>query len=57
MGSRSRRAPLLYPDVEPVNGLALFTKAIEVVGLAAALVLLERSGQNPHLSLNERTTR
>jgi len=49
--------PLLYPDVEPVNGLALFTKAIEVVGLAAALVLLERSGQNPHLSLNERTTR
>jgi hypothetical protein len=32
--------PLLHPDVEPVIGLALFTKAIEAVGLLAAAHLL-----------------
>ena len=31
--------PLLHPDPEPVEDLALFTKAIEVVGLLAALQL------------------
>jgi hypothetical protein len=32
--------PVLHPDVEPVEGLALFTKAVELVGLAAAAALL-----------------
>ncbi len=34
--------PLLHPEPEPVDGLALATKAIEVVGLAAAASLLWR---------------
>jgi hypothetical protein len=34
--------PLLHPETEPVDGLALATKAIEAVGLATALALLPR---------------
>jgi hypothetical protein len=34
--------PLLHPDPEPVDGLALATKAIEAVGLAAAASSLWR---------------
>jgi hypothetical protein len=34
--------PLLHPDPEPVEGLALATKAIEAVGLVAAVGLLGR---------------
>ena len=34
--------PPLHPDVEPVDSLALATKAIEVVGLLAAVHLLVR---------------
>jgi hypothetical protein len=34
--------PVLHPEVEPVEGLALLTKAVELVGLAAALDLLAR---------------
>jgi hypothetical protein len=34
--------PLLHPQPEPVDGLALATKAIEVVGLLAATSLLPR---------------
>jgi len=34
--------PVLHPDPEPVDGLALATKAIEAVGLLAALHLLRR---------------
>ena len=34
--------PLLHPDPEPVDGLALATKAIELVGLLAASSLLWR---------------
>jgi hypothetical protein len=34
--------PVLHPESEPVDGLALATKAIEVVGLAAASSLLWR---------------
>jgi hypothetical protein len=34
--------PLLHPQPEPVDGLALATKAFEVVGLATALDLLRR---------------
>ena len=32
--------PVLHPESEPVDGLALATKAIETVGLVAALTLL-----------------
>jgi len=32
--------PFLHPDVEPVEGLALFTKAVEIAGLIAAADLL-----------------
>ena len=38
--------PLLHPGVEPVDGLALFTKGVEALGLIAALLLHH----------NERTT-
>jgi hypothetical protein len=34
--------PLLHPEAEPVDGLALVTKAIEVVGVLAAWRLLRR---------------
>jgi hypothetical protein len=34
--------PVLHPDPEPVDGLALATKAIEAIGLLAALNLLRR---------------
>ena len=34
--------PLLHPDAEPVEGLALATKAIEAIGLLAAVHLLWR---------------
>jgi len=34
--------PLLHPDREPADGLALATKAIEAVGLLAASSLLRR---------------
>jgi hypothetical protein len=34
--------PILHPDREPVDGLALATKAIEVAGLAAAWSLIWR---------------
>ena len=39
--------PVLHPDVEPVDGLALFTKAIEVAGFAASLSLLTSTERNP----------
>ena len=34
--------PLLHPETEPVDGLALATKAIEAVGLVAGSTLLWR---------------
>jgi hypothetical protein len=34
--------PLLHPDPEEVEGIALFTKTVELLGLAAALDLLTR---------------
>ena len=38
--------PVLHPDREPVEGVAVFTKGVELVGLLAAVDLLRR----PHLS-------
>lgn len=35
--------PVLHPDPEPVDGLGLATKAVELAGLAAALALAARS--------------
>jgi hypothetical protein len=32
--------PILHPETETVDGLALFTKAVEAVGLVAAAALL-----------------
>jgi hypothetical protein len=37
--------PLLHPEAEPVDGLALATKAIEAAGLLAAVHHLRRSRQ------------
>jgi drug/metabolite transporter (DMT)-like permease len=34
--------PVLHPEREPVDGLALFTKAVEAVGLVLALALVPR---------------
>jgi hypothetical protein len=33
--------PVLHPEVETVEGLALFTKAVELAGVGAAVALLE----------------
>jgi hypothetical protein len=40
--------PVLHPEPEPVDGLALATKAIEAVGLLTALDLLWRRQAVPH---------
>ena len=39
--------PVLHPDVETVDGLALFTKVVEVAGLAASLSLLTSIERKP----------
>ena len=36
----STGVPLLHPEVEPLDGTALFTKAVEALGLAAAITLV-----------------
>jgi hypothetical protein len=41
--------PVLHPEAEPVDGLALATKAIEVVGLLAAWSLIRR----PSIAVHE----
>lgn len=41
--------PLLHPETEAVDGLALFTKAVEAVGLVLAASLLRR----PSLALEQ----
>ena len=42
--------PVLHPEPEPVDGLALATKAIEAVGLVTALSLLrDRATVSHHL--------
>ena len=45
--------PLLHPEPEPVDALALATKAIEAAGLAAALTLL---GRDRRVALTHRQT-
>ena len=35
--------PVLHPDVEPVDGLALFTKAVEITGLVNAASQIRRT--------------
>jgi hypothetical protein len=42
--------PVLHPHPEPVDGLALATKAIEAVGLLAALPLRKGMSWTPHAS-------
>lgn len=44
--------PLLHPHPEAVDGLALFTKAVELFGLVAATRLLWRRQSAPALSLH-----
>lgn len=39
--------PVLHPGVEPVDGLAVFTKAVEVAGLVTSLSLLASAERNP----------
>ena len=46
--------PVLMPEPEPVDGLALATKAVELAGLAAALGLLRRESTNPFTLRNRR---
>jgi hypothetical protein len=45
--------PLLHPEAEPLDGLALATKAIELIGLLAVSTLIRRPSvavthQQPH---------
>jgi drug/metabolite transporter (DMT)-like permease len=39
--------PYLHPEAEPVDGLALVTKAVELTGLAVALDIIRRRGDQP----------
>ncbi len=48
--------PVLQPEPEPVDGLALATKLVEVAGIAATLDLLRRSRLLPVLDQPEGTT-
>lgn len=42
VGAVTTGLPPLHPEPEPVDGLALLTKAVEAVGLVAAATLLRR---------------
>ena len=42
--------PILHPESEAVDGLALFTKAVEAVGLLLAVSLLRRPSLALHLT-------
>jgi hypothetical protein len=43
--------PLLHPEPEPVDGLAVATKVVEAAGLAAAIHLLSRASATVGLAL------
>jgi len=40
--------PVLMPEPEPIDGLALATKAVELVGLLAALALVAPLSHTRH---------
>jgi hypothetical protein len=42
LGAITTGVPVFHPEQEPVEGLALFTKGVELAGLAAAVGLLRR---------------
>ena len=48
--------PLLHPEVEPVEGLALATKAVEAVGLIVAAHLLPPARTSPLIRLERKLT-
>jgi hypothetical protein len=48
--------PVLHPEPEPVDGLALATKAIETVGLVTALSLLRRRPAVSHSFIQPKGT-
>ena len=48
--------PLLHPEVEPVEGLALATKAIEAAGLVAAAHLLAQHRTEALIRLERKLT-
>jgi hypothetical protein len=48
--------PVLHPAVEPVDGLALFTKAVEIAGLATAASLIRRASLDLRLTQLKGTT-
>jgi hypothetical protein len=48
-----RGLPVLHPETEPLNALALTTKAIEGVGLIVALSLASRPRRAAHFSIEE----
>jgi hypothetical protein len=43
----STGVPVLHPEVEPVDGLALFTKVVEAIGLVTATSLVRRPSLLP----------
>ena len=48
--------PVLHPEPEPVDGLALATKAIEAVGLVTALSLLRHRPAVSHSLIQPKGT-
>jgi hypothetical protein len=48
--------PLLHPEVEPVEGLAFATKAVEAVGLVVAAHLLLPARTSPLIRLERKLT-
>ena len=48
--------PLLHPEVEPVEGLALATKAVEAVGVVVAAHLLLPARTSPLIRLERKLT-
>jgi CHASE2 domain-containing sensor protein len=43
--------PVLHPDTETLDGLALFTKAVEIVGCLTAASVIRRPSFRPSLQL------
>ena len=48
--------PVLHPEPEPVDGLALATKAIEAIGLVTALTLLRHRSAVSHSLIQPKGT-